>query len=71
MINRHDISHYTVNELIEFLLESETEVCFSQYARQYINNMENSGHKRNAKNYHWQFLILNVSLALIISCSHI
>lgn len=52
MINRHDISHYTVNELIEFLLESETEVCFSQYARQYINNMENSGHKRNAKNYH-------------------
>ena len=51
MINRHDVSNYTVTELIRFLLESEAEVCFSQYARQFISNMANEGHQRNAKNY--------------------
>lgn len=51
MINRHDVSKYSVSELINFLLNSEAEVCFSEYAIQFINRMENEGHARNAKNY--------------------
>lgn len=51
MINEKDVSHYTVSELIDFLLNSETEVCFSDYAAQFINQMESDGHARNAKNY--------------------
>ncbi len=51
MINRHDVSLYTVSELIKFLLNSESEACFSEYATQFIARMENDGHERTAKNY--------------------
>lgn len=51
MINRHDVSQYTITELINFLLKSEEEVCFSDYATQFISRMINEGHERNAKNY--------------------
>ena len=51
MINRTDVSQYSISELIDFLLNSETEVCFSEYALQFIARMETEGHERNAKNY--------------------
>lgn len=51
MINEKDVSLYSVSELIDFLLNSETEVCFSDYAAQFITQMESEGHARNAKNY--------------------
>lgn len=47
MINRHDVSQYTITELINFLLKSEEEVCFSDYATQFISRMINEGHERN------------------------
>lgn len=51
MVNRTDVSQYSISELIKFLLNSETEVCFSEYALRFIARMENEGHERNAKNY--------------------
>ena len=51
MINRNDVSQYTVSELIKFLLNSETEVSFSEYASQFTARMESEGHERTAKNY--------------------
>ena len=32
MINRKDVSNYSVAELIEFLIHSDEEICFSDYA---------------------------------------
>ena len=51
MVNRTDVSQYSVSELIEYLLNSEMDVCFSEYALQYTIHMEEEGHVRNAKNY--------------------
>lgn len=51
LINRHDVSQYSVSELISFLLNSEAEICFSEYATQFIDRMESEGHERTAKNY--------------------
>mgnify|MGYP001525458771 FL=1 len=51
MINRTDVSQYSISELIKFLLNSETDVCFSEYALRFIARMEKEGHERNAKNY--------------------
>lgn len=51
MINRKDVSNYSVAELIEFLIHSDEEICFSDYATKFINRMTSEGHERNAKNY--------------------
>lgn len=51
MINRTDVSQYSISELIKFLLNSETDVCFSEYALRFIARMEKEGYERNAKNY--------------------
>ena len=51
MINRKDVSNYSVAELIEFLIHSDEEICFSDYATKFINRMASEGHERNAKNY--------------------
>ena len=47
MLNRKDLTQYTVSEVIEYLgVES-----FSEYARLHIDRMKKSGHARNAKDY--------------------
>lgn len=47
MLNRKDLTQYTVSEVIEYLgIES-----FSEYARLHIDRMKKSGHARNAKDY--------------------
>ena len=53
MINRKGISNYSVAELIEFLIRSDEEICFSDYATKFINRMSSEGHERNAKNYRY------------------
>ena len=49
LINQKDISNFSVNELIDFLQNSDA--CFSDYASHLISRMEAEGHDRNAKNY--------------------
>ena len=53
MVNRKDISGYSVTELIEYLTRVEDNVCFSEYATLHINRMIEEGHERNARNYRW------------------
>lgn len=51
MINRKDISNYSVTELIDYLTRVDDNVCFSEFATLYIDRMIREGHERNAKNY--------------------
>lgn len=51
MINRHEVSNYSVSELIEFLQHSDGDANFSEFAANFISQMINGGHARNAKNY--------------------
>ena len=39
MINRKDVSNYSVAELIEFLIHSDEEICFSDYATRWITSL--------------------------------
>lgn len=50
-INREDISHLSVKEVIDYLTRLDDEPCFSDYARKHIAQMMADGHERNAKNY--------------------
>ncbi len=50
MMNRKDVSRYSVMELIEYLTHVSDEVCFSDYATQFINRLS-VGNARTARNY--------------------
>lgn len=50
-LNRHDTSNWTLNEVMEFIQSDGEDVCFSDYARKHNDNLVNTGHERNAKNY--------------------
>lgn len=47
MVNRKDVSRYSVMELIEYLTRVNDEVCFSDYATKFIDHLN----ARTAKNY--------------------
>ena len=51
MLNRKDVSGFTVKEIIEYLTEENHIESFSDYAKLHISRMEERGQKRNAKNY--------------------
>lgn len=51
LVNRKDVSHFSVAELIEYLNNLDEEVNFSEYANKFIARMREEGHERNAKNY--------------------
>lgn len=50
MMNRKDVSRYSVMELIEYLTRVSDEVCFSDYATQFIDRLS-VGNARTARNY--------------------
>lgn len=50
-LNRINAEPWELKEVIEYLLNSEEEANFSEYARRYIAKMESEGHERTAKNY--------------------
>lgn len=50
-LNKKDIEHWTVKEVVDFLVSGNDDVCFSEYARVHINRMIDNGQERNAKNY--------------------
>ncbi|MDY4020125.1 MULTISPECIES: phage integrase SAM-like domain-containing protein [Bacteroidales] len=51
VLNKTDFSNNTVSELIEYLTHSYDDLSFSDYAREFFDNMERTGQLRNAKNY--------------------
>lgn len=59
MINRHEVSNYSVSELIEFLQHSDGDVNFSEFAANFIAQMINGGHARNAKIISLPLIILS------------
>lgn len=50
-LNRTDVSLWAVKDVVDFLLKTDEEVCFSEYARSFISRMESQGRERIAKNY--------------------
>lgn len=50
-LNRTDVSLWDVKEVVDFLLKSDEEVCFSDYAKSFISKMERENRCRTAKNY--------------------
>lgn len=50
-LNLVDYSLWNVREVVDYITEGDEEVCFSDYARTFIDKMKKEGHVRNAKNY--------------------
>lgn len=54
-LNKVDTSTWTAQEVVQFLKEGTSDVCFSDYARQYQSKMIQEGHARNARTYELAF----------------
>ena len=54
-LNKVDIRNWTVKEVKAYLLTSDEDICFSDYARKHYAKMFNSGQERNARNYELAF----------------
>lgn len=50
-LNKHDIEHWTVQDIVRFLKSGDADVSFSDYARLHYDRMVAAGQKRNARNY--------------------
>lgn len=50
-LNKVDTSKWSVQDVVQFLKKGTSDVCFSEYARQYQSKMIQEGHARNARNY--------------------
>ena len=50
-LNKVDIEHWSVREVVDFLKSGEADISFSDYARKHIDRMVERGQKRNARNY--------------------
>ena len=53
LLNLQNTSSWTVQEVINFLTKQQADANFSQFAKQHIARINNSGHARNAKNYQY------------------
>ena len=50
MLNKQPIRTWSVDDVVAYLESGTADVCFSDYARQYHDNLYNNGHERNARN---------------------
>lgn len=50
-LNKQNTTHWDVKDIVSYLETCDSDICFSDYARKYIDKMINEGHARNAKNY--------------------
>ena len=50
-LNKKDIGYWTAKEVVDFLVNGNDDICFSDYARIHINKMIDQGQERNARNY--------------------
>lgn len=50
-LNKVDSSTWSAQDIVKFLKEGTSDVCFSDYARQYQAKMIQEGHARNARTY--------------------
>ena len=57
-LNKVDTTHWNVQDIVRFLEEGTSDICFSAYARKYHDVLYNSGHERNARTYELAYLNL-------------
>lgn len=50
-LNKVDIEHWSVRDIVNFLKSGEADISFSDYAREHISRMVQRGQERNARNY--------------------
>ena len=50
-LNKKDIENWTVKEVVDYLVNGDSDISFSEYARLHINRMIDRGQMRNARNY--------------------
>ena len=51
LLNKQDVQNWDVKDIVTYLLNGSTDICFSDYARQYQAKMIQEGHARNARTY--------------------
>ena len=51
MLNKLHIRSWSVEDVVAYLESGSADVCFSDYARKYHDDMYNNGQERNARNY--------------------
>ena len=51
MLNKQPIRKWSVEDVLAYLESGTADVCFSEYARKYHDNLYNNGQERNARNY--------------------
>ena len=51
MLNKKDIRTWTVKDVVAYLESGTADICFSDYARKYHDDLYNNGQQRNARNY--------------------
>lgn len=52
-LNQVDTSKWSAKEVLEFVLEYEKDISFSDYARLHIDKMIKRGQERTSRNYKW------------------
>lgn len=50
-LNRKNTAGWSLNDILDYLLREDEEICFSDYARGFIDDMINRNQDRNARNY--------------------
>ena len=55
ILNKQNIRHWSVDDVIAYLESGTADVCFSEYAREYYDRLYNNGQQRNARNYELAF----------------
>jgi integrase len=50
-LNRKDIEHWSVRDVVNYLQSGEADISFSEYARHHNDLMVANGQQRNARNY--------------------
>lgn len=51
LLNKENTELWTVHEVVSFIESADKDLCFSDYARKYIENLYDAGRQRTAKNY--------------------
>lgn len=50
-LNKIDIRNWSVQDVAEYLISGEADICFSDYARKHYAKMFNTGQERDTRNY--------------------
>ena len=52
-LNQVDTSNWSIQEIVKYVTEFNTDLSFSEYARKHICKLKNRGQERTSRNYKW------------------